>query len=195
MVQESESGLNAWFSLSLLWPCSQDVSRGCSYLKTWLVWISKMAHSQGFHRSAQFLTTWPSIGLAECPHDMVAGFPLSKWSQTARRKWQSLLWLSLKSHIDQPWHNVWERTMQGHEDQEGRITLLVSDGAAIWSQAVWLQSPGHCVPCLSVILTKHACSDIPLRMVNSKTPAFAGHNSVCVPLLGVSTFTRFCSCC
>ena len=85
-----------------------------------------------------------------------------------------------------------EMTMQGDEDQDVRLSLIVSDWAAIDPRQSRVQAAGSCS--LSVNFTKQTCSlfsAIPLRMGNSKRSAFAGQNSAWAPLLGVSCVHTF----
>lgn len=161
---------------------------------TWLVWNSKITvHSHGFGRSTQFLTTWPSTGFTEYLHDTVViqerktgvARSFATEPQKSQRHFCPVLLVTQTCP-----NTMWERTPQGHAGQEVGTTLL---GLQFGHRQSDSRVP-ETVSChLSVILTK--CADSPLRTGNSRSSAFAGHNSARVPLVGVSVSTRLCSCC
>lgn len=91
----------------LIWGSCQDVSWGCSPLKTW--WrrgsTSKLAHSQGWQVKVeccgkpQCLSTWSFPQDCECSHNVAAGFPHIQWSKREQDGSLSIFYdLPQKSH-------------------------------------------------------------------------------------------------
>lgn len=70
----------------------QDVGR---HLKAWLQvedLLSRRPTHMAAGRSPRFPTMCLSLGLLECPPDMVAGLPQSERSERARQKWRYRFW-------------------------------------------------------------------------------------------------------
>ena len=96
-------GQEFWSSLGSLMRLQSDFDRACGRPRLdWggrihtLTWLLDQKVGAGKLVS---LYLGLSMGLLECPHDLVSGFPQSNWIRRSSQMLQCLLWPKLGSHI------------------------------------------------------------------------------------------------
>lgn len=149
-------GWESWEWLSCLvleqdlsWFCSQDVSKDCSYLRL---------DYSGFPRwlIRQTLTTWLPEGSLSVLKIWQLAVPRASHPRQQGRSgsvfynWASKGILSLRCVLLVTKTNpdtMWEMTMQGDEDQDVRLSLIVTDWAAIDPRQSRVQAAESCCLC------------------------------------------------
>lgn len=93
-VGKSEVAYLVVLAQHLLWHCGHSVGWGCRHLKAWRGWricfqgslSCPKVSTDGWWKGSVLPHIDFTTGLTECPYDLAADFPKTKWSKTEKEQ-------------------------------------------------------------------------------------------------------------